>query len=46
MFNKGNGGSRDRDLYVFCANASDGTSCTVMRVLLERHTLSRRFSES
>jgi signal transduction histidine kinase len=25
MFNKGEGGSRDRDLYVFCANASDGT---------------------
>jgi len=24
MFNKGNGGFRDRDLYVFCANASDG----------------------
>jgi single cache domain-containing protein len=25
MFNKGEGGFRDRDLYVFCANASDGT---------------------
>jgi hypothetical protein len=25
MFNKGEGGSRDRDLYVFCANATDGT---------------------
>jgi len=25
MFNKGEGGSKDRDLYVFCANASDGT---------------------
>src|SRR6476659_6356264 len=24
MFNKGEGGSKDRDLYVFCANASDG----------------------
>ncbi len=24
-FNKGEGGFRDRDLYVFCANASDGT---------------------
>jgi len=24
MFNKGAGGFRDRDLYVFCANASDG----------------------
>ena len=24
MFNKGDGGFRDRDLYVFCANASDG----------------------
>lgn len=24
MFNKGKGGFRDRDLYVFCANASDG----------------------
>ena len=26
MFNTGEGGFRDRDLYVFCANASDGTS--------------------
>ncbi|HEY6520730.1 MAG TPA: chemotaxis protein [Roseiarcus sp.] len=25
MFNKGEGGFRDRDLYVFCANTSDGT---------------------
>jgi hypothetical protein len=25
MFNKGEGGFRDRDLYVFCANAADGT---------------------
>ena len=25
MFNKGEGGFRDRDLYVFCINASDGT---------------------
>jgi len=24
MFNKGDGGFRDRDLYVFCANATDG----------------------
>lgn len=24
MFNKGEGGFRDRDLYVFCANAFDG----------------------
>jgi len=24
MFNKGEGGLKDRDLYVFCANASDG----------------------
>ena len=24
-FNKGEGGFKDRDLYVFCANASDGT---------------------
>src|SRR5688572_11961863 len=24
MFNKGAGGFKDRDLYVFCANASDG----------------------
>jgi signal transduction histidine kinase len=24
MFNSGEGGFRDRDLYVFCANASDG----------------------
>jgi hypothetical protein len=25
MFNTGEGGFRDRDLYVFCANATDGT---------------------
>jgi Cache domain len=25
MFSKGEGGFKDRDLYVFCANASDGT---------------------
>jgi hypothetical protein len=25
MFNKGESGFKDRDLYVFCANASDGT---------------------
>jgi hypothetical protein len=25
IFNKGEGGFRDRDLYVFCINASDGT---------------------
>jgi hypothetical protein len=25
MFNKGEGGFRDRDLYVFCLNVSDGT---------------------
>ena len=25
MFNKGEGGFRDRDLYVFCVNTSDGT---------------------
>ena len=24
MFNKGEGGFKDRDLYVFCANAADG----------------------
>jgi signal transduction histidine kinase len=24
MFNKGEGGFKDRDVYVFCANASDG----------------------
>src|SRR5215471_12838408 len=24
MFNKGQGGFKDRDLYVYCANASDG----------------------
>jgi hypothetical protein len=24
MFNKGEGGFKDRDLYVFCANISDG----------------------
>ena len=29
MFNKGEGGFRDRDLYVFCANASDGTLVAV-----------------
>jgi len=25
MFNNGEGGFKDRDLYVWCANASDGT---------------------
>jgi hypothetical protein len=25
MFNKGEGGFKDRDLYVACSNASDGT---------------------
>ena len=25
MFNKGEGGFRDRDLYVFCVNVTDGT---------------------
>src|ERR1700724_4519730 len=29
MFNKGEGGFRDRDLYVFCANAGDGTLVAV-----------------
>jgi hypothetical protein len=29
MFNKGEGGFRDRDLYVFCVNASDGTIVAV-----------------
>ena len=24
MFNKGEGGFKDRDLYVWCANATDG----------------------
>jgi hypothetical protein len=24
MFNKGEGGFKDRDLYVWCANSSDG----------------------
>ena len=26
MFNRGEDGFRDRDLYVFCANASDGSN--------------------
>jgi hypothetical protein len=26
MFNKGEGGFKDRDLYVFCANASEPTA--------------------
>jgi hypothetical protein len=29
MFNKGEGGLKDRDLYMFCANASDGTHPTM-----------------
>ena len=28
MFNKGEGGFKDRDLYVWCANASDGILTT------------------
>jgi hypothetical protein len=30
MFNKGEGGFRDRDLYVFCANTSDGKIVAVL----------------
>jgi Single Cache domain 2 len=30
MFNKGEGGFKDRDLYVFCANASDGKIVAVL----------------
>ena len=30
MFNKGEGGFKDRDLYVFCANASDGKVVAVL----------------
>ena len=29
MFNKGEGGFRDRDLYVFCGNVSDGKTVTL-----------------
>ena len=29
MFNKGEGGFLDRDLYVFCANASDGKTVAI-----------------
>jgi hypothetical protein len=29
MFNKGEGGFRDRDLYPFCGNATDGTILAV-----------------
>ena len=33
MFNKGEGGFKDRDLYVWCANASDGImTATSLRV--------------
>ena len=37
MFNKGEGGFKDRDLYVFCANASDGvmTTITCARAIVE-----------
>ena len=31
MFNKGEGGFKDRDLYVFCANASDGIMTAQLR---------------
>ena len=30
MFNKGEGGFKDRDLYVWCANASDGIVTTAL----------------
>jgi hypothetical protein len=30
MFNKGEGGFKDRDLYVFCANTSDGKIVAVL----------------
>ena len=30
MFNKGEGGFLDRDLYVFCANVSDGIMATIL----------------
>src|SRR5271166_5753962 len=30
MFNKGEGGFKDRDLYVFCANVSDGKVVAVL----------------
>ena len=31
MFNKGEGGFKDPDLYVFCANASDGSASSLER---------------
>ena len=32
MFNKGEGGFKDRDLYVFCANASEPTASVAGRL--------------
>ena len=39
MFNKGEGGFKDRDLYVWCANASDGILTRSLRKgqTAERH---------
>jgi hypothetical protein len=38
MFNKGEGGFKDRDLYVYCANASDGIfTAHPTRKTAERH---------
>ena len=44
MFNKGEGGFKDRDLYVFCANASDGilTAHPYRRVNICRTSKARR----
>jgi hypothetical protein len=44
MFNRGEGGFKDRDLYVFCANASDGivTAHPTMKGKQLRDTLGKK----
>jgi hypothetical protein len=43
MFNKGEGGFKDRDLYVFCANTSDGILTGDCRKSCARGRVSIRF---
>ena len=41
MFNKGEGGFLDRDLYVFCHNVSDGKVVAVAATLMPSNCLAR-----
>ena len=42
MFNKGEGGFKDRDLYVFCANASDALKQLIRPQRREAYRRERR----